>query len=57
MTGLRPEERPPAPVMEFRPMNMQVLDARRDHSGGYKVDVSRGEADRPRIVGMVLAPR
>ncbi|WP_248127388.1 DUF932 domain-containing protein [Brucella pituitosa] len=24
-------------------MNMQVLDARHDHSGGYKVDVSRGE--------------
>ena len=24
-------------------MNMQVLDARRDTSGGYKVDVSRGE--------------
>ena len=23
-------------------MNMQVLDARRDTSGGYKVDVSRG---------------
>ena len=25
-------------------MNMQVLDARRDLSGGYKVDVSRGVA-------------
>ena len=25
-------------------MNMQVLDARRDVSGGYKVDVSRGSA-------------
>ncbi len=24
-------------------MNIQVLDARRDTSGGYKVDVSRGE--------------
>jgi hypothetical protein len=24
-------------------MNMQVLDARRDDSGGYRVDVSRGE--------------
>lgn len=24
-------------------MNMQVLDARRDIRGGYKVDVSRGE--------------
>lgn len=24
-------------------MNMQVLDARRDASGGYKVDVSRGQ--------------
>jgi hypothetical protein len=24
-------------------MNMQVLDARRDMSGGYKVNVSRGE--------------
>eukprot|EP01042_Synura_sphagnicola_P011850 gene11850-15106_t len=24
-------------------MNMQVLDARRDMSGGYKVDVTRGE--------------
>lgn len=29
--------------MEFGPMNMQVLDARRDTSGGYKVDVGRGE--------------
>jgi len=29
--------------MEIGPMNMQVLDARRDTSGGYKVDVSRGE--------------
>jgi len=26
-------------------MNMQVLDARRDLSGGYKVDVTRGERD------------
>ncbi len=25
------------------PMNMQVLDSRRDLSGGYKVDVTRGE--------------
>ena len=25
------------------PMNMQVLDTRRDASGGYKVDVSRGQ--------------
>jgi len=24
-------------------MNMQVLDARRDVGGGYKVDVSRGQ--------------
>ena len=24
-------------------MNMQVLDSRRDLSGGYKVDVTRGE--------------
>ena len=24
-------------------MNMQVLDARRDLRGGYKVDVTRGE--------------
>ena len=24
-------------------MNMQVIDSRRDASGGYKVDVSRGE--------------
>jgi len=24
-------------------MNIQVLDARRDLSGGYKVDVTRGE--------------
>ena len=24
-------------------MNIQVLDARRDANGGYKVDVSRGE--------------
>jgi hypothetical protein len=29
--------------MEIGPMNMQVLDARRDTTGGYKVDVSRGE--------------
>jgi hypothetical protein len=29
--------------MEFRPMTIQVLDARRDTSGGYKVDVSRGQ--------------
>jgi hypothetical protein len=29
--------------MEIDPMNMQVLDARRDASGGYKVDVTRGE--------------
>jgi hypothetical protein len=24
-------------------MNMQILDARRDASGGYRVDVGRGE--------------
>src|SRR6476469_9509638 len=29
--------------MEIAPMNTQVLDARRDASGGYRVDVSRGE--------------
>jgi hypothetical protein len=29
--------------MEFGPMNMQILNARRDTSGGYKVDVSHGE--------------
>lgn len=29
--------------MKFRPMTIQVLDARRDVSGGYKVDVSRGQ--------------
>ena len=29
--------------MEIAPMNMQVLDARHDASGGYRVDVSRGE--------------
>src|SRR6266704_3725570 len=29
--------------MEIAPMNMQVLDARRDASGGYRVDVNRGE--------------
>jgi hypothetical protein len=29
--------------MEIGPMNMQVLDARREVSGGYKVDVTRGE--------------
>jgi len=29
--------------MEIGPMNMQVLDARGDTSGGYKVDVGRGE--------------
>lgn len=43
MTGWKLEERPPAPAMEFDPMTMQVLDARREVSGGYKVDVSRGE--------------
>ena len=31
------------PVMEINPMNMQILDARHDASGGYRVDVSRGE--------------
>ena len=31
------------PVMEISPMNMQVLDARRDTIGGYKVDIGRGE--------------
>src|SRR5882724_7381719 len=29
--------------MEIAPMTMQVLDARRDPSGGYRVDVSRGQ--------------
>ena len=29
--------------MEIAPMNTQVLDARRDADGGYRVDVSRGE--------------
>jgi hypothetical protein len=29
--------------VEIDPMNMQVLDARRDTSSGFKVDVSRGE--------------
>src|SRR5712672_2061267 len=29
--------------MEIATMNMQVLDARRDAGGGYRVDVSRGE--------------
>jgi hypothetical protein len=29
--------------MEIAPMNMPILDARRDASGGYRVDVSRGE--------------
>lgn len=43
MTGRGPEESLPAPVMEIAPMNMQILDARRDASGGYRVDVSRGE--------------
>jgi hypothetical protein len=33
--------------MEIFPMNMQVLDARRDVSGGYKVDVTRGERVAP----------
>src|ERR1700742_2137065 len=32
-----------APVVEIGPMTMQVLEARRDTAGGYKVDVSRGE--------------
>ena len=41
--GLRVGESLPAPVMEFDPMNMQVLDARRDVSGGWKVDINRGE--------------
>lgn len=43
VTGWKLEERPPAPVMELDPMTMQVLDARHDVSGGFKVDVSRGE--------------
>lgn len=43
VTGSGPEESLPAPVMEIAPMNTQVLDARRDASGGYRVDVSRGE--------------
>src|SRR5487761_1901946 len=38
-----PGERLSAPVVEIFLMNMQVLDARRDMSGGYKVDVTRGE--------------
>ena len=42
VTGSGPEESLPAPVMEIAPMNTQVLDARRDASGGYRVDVSRG---------------
>src|SRR4030088_3278328 len=29
--------------MEIATMNMQVLDARRDAGGGYRVDVSRGD--------------
>src|SRR5712692_4983875 len=29
--------------MEIAPMTMQVLDARRDPGGGYRVDVNRGE--------------
>jgi hypothetical protein len=29
--------------MEIAPMNMKILDARRDARGGYRVDVSRGE--------------
>jgi hypothetical protein len=29
--------------MEIAAMNMQVVDARRDASDGYRVDVSRGE--------------
>jgi hypothetical protein len=29
--------------MEIAPMNMQILDAHSDASGGYSVDVSRGE--------------
>ncbi len=37
MTGGVPRERLSAPVMELIPMNMQVLDAHRDLSGGYKV--------------------
>ena len=32
--------------------NVEVLDARRDHSGGYKVDVTRGQ----RIGRVGLAP-
>lgn len=41
--GWKLEERPPTPITEFDSMNMQILDAGRDVSGGYKVDVSRGE--------------
>ena len=36
-------------------MNMQVLDARRDVGGGYKVDVSRGQCHGLHIeIGMAL---
>jgi len=32
------------PFVEITPMNTQVLDGRRDISGGYRVDVSRASA-------------
>ena len=35
--------------------SMEILSGRRDFSGGYKVDVSRGERVVPRFVRVVLA--
>jgi hypothetical protein len=36
-------------------MNTEIIDAGRDISGGYKVDVSRGDECGPRVVRVVLA--
>ena len=58
MTGCEPGERPLAPVVEGLPMMQgQVLEPRRDVSGGYKVDVGRGERVGRVSQDMVLAPR
>ena len=37
--------------------SMEILDGRRDISGGYKVDASRGERGVPGFVRVVLAAR
>ena len=55
VTGSGPEESLPAPVMEIAPMNTQVLDARRDASGGgagLVVDQRDGQTAGPAPVSL-----